>query len=61
MSVAAVIRCWPHGNPAGAGRTERYAGITVQPCLPTSLTQGEGLMLRERNSKVLLPSSRLLL
>jgi len=39
---------------------ERYAGITVQPRMKAGQAE-ESLMLRERNSKVVLPSSRLLL
>jgi len=57
-SVAVVSRCWPNGNPARAGRTERYAGIIVQPRMGGTLA-GESLMQWERNSKVVLPSSRL--
>jgi hypothetical protein len=58
INVAVVNRCWPHGNPACAGRTEHYAGIIVQPRMGGTLA-GESLKLRERNSKVVLPSSRL--
>lgn len=72
MSVAVVSRCWPHGNRSKGGRSATQALKSHSVRFPSPCGEGgrrpdgaratgESLMLRERNSKVVLPSSRLLL